>query len=97
MIYYIRQETAKFMYKFIHKQLSLQFYNYFDRVVAINKRSMRASQKKNRHYISRFHANRSQRSIKYRGEGLKYGTIYLMKFKATTLIFQLLKRIHKNI
>ena len=43
----LSQETAKFMYKFIHKQLTVQFDNYFNSVLAINKRSTRASQKKN--------------------------------------------------
>ena len=34
------------MYKFMHKQLPVQFYNYFDSVLEINKRTTRASQKK---------------------------------------------------
>ena len=63
----LSQETAKFMYKFIHKQLPFQFDNYFNSVLAINKRSTRASQKKNQLYIPRFRTNRLQRSIKYRG------------------------------
>ena len=46
----LSQETAKFMYKFIHEQLSLQFDNYFNSVLAINKRSTRASQKKSTLY-----------------------------------------------
>ena len=63
----LSQETAKFMYKFIPKQLPVQFDNYFNSVMAINKRSTRASQKKNQLYIPRFRTNRLQRSIKYRG------------------------------
>ena len=55
------------MYKFIHKQLPAQFDNYFNSAMAINKRSTRASQKKNQLYIPRFRTNRLQRSIKYRG------------------------------
>ena len=55
------------MYKFIHKQLPVQFDNNFNSVMAINKRSTRASQKKNQLYIPRFRTNRLQRSIKYRG------------------------------
>ena len=54
----LSQETAKFMSKFIHKQLSVQFDNYFNSVLAINKRSTRASQKKNQLYIPRFRTNR---------------------------------------
>ena len=63
----LSQETAKFMYKFIHKQLPVQFHNYFSSVLAINKRSTRASQKKNQLYLPRFRTNRLHRSIKYRG------------------------------
>ena len=63
----LSQETAKYMYKFIYKQLPVQFDNYFNSVMAINKRSTRASQKKNQLYIPRFRTNRLQRSIKYRG------------------------------
>ena len=63
----LSQETAKFTYKFIHKQLSFQFDNYFNSLLAINKRSTRASQMKNQLYIPRFRTNRLQRSIKYRG------------------------------
>ena len=55
------------MYKFIHKQLPVQFDNYFASVLAINKRSTRDSQKKNQLYIPRLRTNRLQRSIKYRG------------------------------
>ena len=62
----LSQETAKFMYKFINKQLPVQFDNYFNSVVAINKRSTRALQKKIQLYIPRFRTNRLQRSIKYR-------------------------------
>ena len=61
----LSQETAQFMYKFIHKQLPVQFNNYFNSVLAINKRSLRASPKKNQLYIPRFRTNRLQRSIKY--------------------------------
>ena len=63
----LSQEAAKFMYKFIYKQLPVQFDNYFTSVLAINKRSARASQKKNQLYIPRFRTNRLQISIKYRG------------------------------
>ena len=63
----LSQETAKFMYKFIYKQLPVQFDNWFDSVLAINKRSTRASQKKNQLYIPRFRTNRLQISIRYRG------------------------------
>ena len=63
----LNQETAKFMYKFIHNQLPVQFDNYFNSVLTINKRSTRASQKKNQLYIPRFSTNRLQRSIKDRG------------------------------
>ena len=63
----LSQETAKFMYKFIHKKLPVQFDDYFDGVLAINKRSTRASQKKNQLYNPTFHTNRLQRFIKYRG------------------------------
>ena len=69
----LSQETAKFMYKFIHKQLSVQFHNYFNSVFPINKRSTRASQKKNQLYIPRFLTNRLQRFIKYRGRGVFRG------------------------
>ena len=61
------QETAKFTNKFIHKQLPVQFDNYFNRFLEINKRSTRASQKKNQLCILRFRTSRLQRSIKYRG------------------------------
>ena len=82
----LSQETAKFMYEFIHKQLPVQFDNNFNSVMAINKRSTRASQKKNQLYIPRFRTNRLQRSIKYRGVKL-YGTIYLTKLRITTVIY----------
>ena len=54
----LSQETAKFMYKFIHKQLPVQLDNYFSSVLAINKRSTRGSQKKNKLYIPGFSTNR---------------------------------------
>ena len=75
------------MYKFNHKQLPVQFDNYFNSVLAINKRSTRALQKKNQLYIPRFRTNRLQRSIKYRE--VKHGTIYLTKLRITTVIYQL--------
>ena len=46
----LSQETAKFMCEFIHKQLPVQFDNYFNSVLAINERSTRASQKKKQLY-----------------------------------------------
>ena len=39
----LRQETAEFMYKFIHKQLPVQFDNYFNSVLATNKRRRKIS------------------------------------------------------
>ena len=55
------------MYKFIYKQLPVQFDNYFNSVLAISKRSTRTSQKKNQLCIPRFRTNRLQRFTRYRG------------------------------
>ena len=90
----LRQETAKFMYKFIHKQLPVPFENYFNSVLAINKRSTRASQRKNQLYIPRFRTNRLQRSIKYRG--VKVWNDIPNEIKNNNDIYQLSKKIHKK-
>ena len=84
------------MYKFIHKQLPVQFDNYFDYVHAIHKRSTRTSQMKNQLYIPRFRTNRLQRSIKYRGVKVWNDIRYLTKLKITNVIFQLSKESTKN-
>ena len=91
----LSQETVKFMYKIIHKQLPVQFDNYFDSVLTIKKRSTRASPKKNQLYIPRFRTNRLQRSTKHRG--VRYGTIYRTKLEIATVIFQLSNEYIKNI
>ena len=90
----LSQETAKFMYKFIHKQLSVQFDNYFDSVLAINKRSKRASPKKNQLHIPRCRVNRLQISIKY--SGVKVWNDIPYEIKITTVIFQLPKEYIKK-
>ena len=90
----LSQETAKFMYKFIHKQLPVQFDNYFDYVHAIHKRSTRTSQMKNQLYIPRFRTNRLQRSIKYRG--VKVWNDIPNEIKDNKCNFSAFKRINKK-
>ena len=90
----LSQETAKFMYKFIHKQLPVQFDNYFDNVHAIHKRSTRTSQMKNQLYIPRFRTNRLQRSIKYRG--VKVWNNIPNEIKNNKCNFSAFKRINKK-
>ena len=90
----LSQETAKSMYKFIHKQLSVQFDNYFDGVLAINKRSTRASPKKNQLHIPRFRTNRLQRSIKYKG--VKVWNDIFNKITNNNSNFSTFKKIHKT-
>ena len=86
----LSQETDKF----IHMQLPVQFDNYFDSVLAINERSMRASQKENQLYIPRFRTNRLQRSIKYRG--VKVWNDVPNKIKNNNGNFSTFKKIHKK-
>ena len=90
----LSQETAKFMYKFIHKQLPVQFDNYFDDVHAIHKRSTRTSQMKNQLYIPRFRTNRLQRSIKYRE--VKVWNDIPKEIKHNKCNFSAFKRINKK-
>ena len=82
------------MYKFIHKQLPVQFENYFNRVLAINKRSTSASKKKIQLYIPRFRTNRLQRSIKYRG--VKVWDDIPNEIKNNNGNFSTFKKIHKK-
>ena len=82
------------MYKFIHKQLPVQFDNYFDYVHAIHKRSTRTSQMKNQLYIPRFRTNRLQRFIKYRG--VKVWNDIPNEIKDNKCNFSAFKRINKK-
>ena len=82
------------MYKFIGKQLPVQFDNYFDNVHAIHKRSTRTSQMKNQLYIPRFRTNRLQRSIKYRG--VKVWNDIPNEIKNNKCNFSAFKRINKK-
>ena len=78
------------MYKFIHKQLLVQFDNYFNSVL----RSMRASQKK----INFIFLDSAQTDYKDPAniEELKYETIYLTKLRITRVSYQLSKKSTKS-
>ena len=82
------------MLEFIHKQLSVQFDNYFDSDLAINKRIAKASQKKNQLYITRLRTNRALRSIKYRG--VKVWNDIPKEIKNNNDSFSTFKSIHKK-
>ena len=90
----LSQETVKFMYKIIHKQLPVQFDNYFDSVLTIKKRSTRASPKKNQLYIPRFRTNRLQRSTKHRG--VKVWDDIPNEIRNSYCNFSTFERIHKK-
>ena len=95
----LSQETAKFMYKFIHKQLPVQFDNYFNSVLAINesftKEEVRELHKKKINFIFLDSAQTDYKDPS-NIEELKYGTIYLTKLRITTVIYQLSKNSTKS-
>ena len=73
------------MYKFIHKQLPVQFDNYFNSLLAINKEVRELHKRK----INFIFLDSAQTDYKDPSniEELKYGTIYLTKLGITTVIY----------
>ena len=83
----VSQETAKFMHKFIHKQLPVQFDDYLNSVLAINKRKIDFI------FLDSAHTDYKDPS---NIDELKNRTIYLTKLRITTVIYQLSKKFTKS-
>ena len=60
-------ETAKFVYRFMHKTLPQTFFDFFVEASKISGRTTRSSGNRHSLYIPRYNTNRLQRSIKYQG------------------------------
>ena len=90
----LSQETAKFIYKFIHQQLPVQFDNYLIVSWQLTKEVRELHKRK----INFIFLDSAQTDYKDPSniEELKYGTIYLTKLRITTVIYQLSKKSTKS-